>query len=188
MWRSLKAFSKDERGISATEFALISPIAIAIAMAAISYSFKLLDRQRLDSAVTASAYYLADKVLDGDMSSFQPTREMVSGAYEYTPGTYISTARNVLIDAYNADATLTITRLDVFCGCPQSYSGGNVQTDIPFFTRFDAEAADEAPLCSMSCPDRSRARVLAEIDVTSTSNDFLGQEYTLEKQIVMRLR
>ena len=188
MWTGLKAFFKDRSGISATEFALISPIAIAIAMSAITYSFKLLDRQRLDAAVTASAYYLADKVLDGEMSGFQPTREMVDGAYEFTPGQFVQTARFVLSDAYRSSATLTITELDVFCGCPQNYSGGDVQTDQPFFTRFTAEAADEAPLCSMTCPDRSRARVLAEIDVTSTSNDFLGQEYTLEKQIVMRLR
>lgn len=191
MWSILKRCAGDRSGISATEFALISPIVIAIALMAISSSFKILHRQRLDAAVTVASYYLTDKVLDGDMTGFQPTRTPRNdgtGEYDYEPGYFIGTARFVLNDAYRSAATLTVTEIEVFCGCPQTYSGGSVQTDQPFFTRLDVEAADEAPICSMSCPDQSRARVLAEIDVVSENSDFFGHAYTLEKQLVMRLR
>ncbi|MFC6198501.1 TadE/TadG family type IV pilus assembly protein [Ponticaulis profundi] len=182
----VKSIAADTRGVSALEFALISPFVIGIALFAISSSFQILDRQKLDSAVTSTAYYLEDRVLSGDWESFQP----VSTTAGKSESQVISTARLVLSDAFKSSSLLTIRELKVSCGCPQTSSVSSTTFDEtkPFFTRYDVESAGEREICSAKCADSTEARILAEIEVYLTGKDLFGEAYVLEKKLVTRLR
>lgn len=181
---------KDNRGIAAVEFALVLPVMVGIGLIAIVLSFKLFERQRLESSVAAVTFFLDHTVMNGDISDLQPVKVPAEsgGGYTIEPGPAIQTAKLVLKDAYKSNATLTLRSFKVFCGCPNSSAIDPDQADQPYFTRFDAEPADEAPICSRTCSDSSPARVLAEIDVEATTVDVFGQPFTLYKKSVTRLR
>ena len=185
-------FAGNRSGLAALEFAFIAPIIIFIGMLSITNGFKLLERQRLDSAVASTVYFLSDKVMTGDYRGFQPDRVGTQNGQDILEdGDYIATARLVLQDAHKSGATLTITELDVFCGCPQ-YASGTVygfDPSQPFYERHAVETRqDSTRVCTATCSDNSLARLLAEIDVQAASSDLFGQSYTLEKQMVARLK
>ena len=174
--------------MSALEFALIVPFVMGAGLFATSTSFKILQRQKLDSAVMSTAYYLEDRVLSGDWEAFQPVpAEDGSGM---TTGEVLKTAQLVLGDAFKSKATLTIRSLNVYCGCPQKSSSDDDSFDQsqPFFTRYAVEAAGTREICSTPCADQSEARILAEIEVRADSKDMFGEPYILEKRLVTRLR
>ena len=181
-------FLTDRTGVSALEFALIAPFVIGAGLFATSASFKILERQKLDSAVISTAYYLEDKVLSGEWEAFQPIPS--NDGETQTSGEVLQTARLILDDAYKSKATLTIRKLDVYCGCPQTTgSEGDIYDETkPFYTRYEVEAAGEREICSTPCADNSEARILAEIEVSSMSTDMFGEDYVLEKKLVTRLR
>ncbi|MAP94273.1 MAG: hypothetical protein CMK07_04920 [Ponticaulis sp.] len=189
--QALRAFGPDNKGVSAVEFALIAPILIAMTMMGISVSFKMLDRQRLDSAVTSTIYFLTDQTMSGDMTGFQPVAMTdETGNVTTVPGETMATAKHVLIDAYKSQATLIIREFSVECACPSSVSPADEGFDSsqPFYSRYAVEKKDEAPICSTLCPDRSLARIVAEISVTSQSSDLFGEAYEFDKQMMVRLR
>lgn len=180
---------RDTKGVSALEFALIAPFVIGAGLFAASASFKILERQKLDSAVISAAYYLEDRVLSGDWEAFQPLPPK-TGEETGADGPVLTTTRLVLDDAYKSSASMTIRKLDVFCGCPQSLSAESGQLDEaqPFYTRYAVETVGEREICSTPCADRTEARILAEIEVVSTNKDMFGETYILEKKLVTRLR
>lgn len=181
---------KDDRGIAAVEFALIVPVIVAMGLIAIVLSFKLFERQRLESAVAAVTFYLEDQVLNGEISKLQPVKGLAEDGKTIIlgDGPAFETAKLVLADAYKSNATLTLNEFDVYCGCPNTAALTSEDPDAVFFTRYDPEPVDEKPLCTRTCSDGSRARVLAEIDITATTIDFFGQPYSLHEQSVTRLR
>lgn len=188
--RQVAGAIKDNRGIAAVEFALIVPVIVAMGLMAIVLSYKLFERQRLESAVAAVTFFLDDQVLNGDISRLQPVKALAEDGKTVLlkSGPAMQTATLVLADAFRSDATLTLQKFTVFCGCPNSAALTSENPDEVFFTRYDPEPVDEKPLCSRTCSDGSRARVLAEIDILASTVDFFGQPYTLHEQSVTRLR
>ncbi len=180
----LSRLSGSNSGVSAVEFALIAPFVIGAGLFATSVSFKILERQKLDSAVISTAYYLEDRVLSGDWEAFQ------SDGSSGSSSDVISTANLILSDAYKSSARLTVRKLGVYCGCPQSTGvDGELYDDTkPFFTRYEVETAGSREICSTPCSDNSGARILAEIEVLASNTDMFGEPYVLEKRLVTRLR
>ena len=184
----MRRFASNHAGVSALEFALIVPFVIGAGLFATSAAFKILQRQKLDSAVISTAYYLEDRVLSGDWEAFQPVQAQDGSGL--TTGEVLTTARLVLGDAFKSSATLTIRKLDVYCGCPQLSSSVDDSFDQskPFFTRYAVEEAGTREICSSPCADQSEDRILAEIEVRANSKDMFGEAYVLDKRLVTRLR
>ncbi len=100
--RLLSCFERDDRGAAAIEFAIIAPVLVLGALAAVDFGFAAMERMRLDSALRSAAQSAM-----GDPGVTTVSNVLTAAASASPP-----TARS-------ATAFATPTR---FCACPQSPS------------------------------------------------------------------
>lgn len=95
----LKTFARDERGVSAVEFALIAPVLVALYLGSVQLSLAFSAERKLTGAVTAMGDLVArDDVLDnGELAEIQAAGEAIMQPFE-------AGALNVRISSVRMDA------------------------------------------------------------------------------------
>ena len=183
-----KTFWHNESGLASIELGLIAPVLIFSLIFAGNIAFRIQHEQKLAAAAYAGVNYLQDQVAAAGVGALRPRVDPETG--QPMNASAVEVARRIIEDAYGSNIDISGIVIDTYCGCPQRNADfrNGFDEEEPFYSRTEMTTNTSQDVCPANCPDSSKSRVIASIDIEHTARDLFGNEERITERVVTRLR